>query len=72
MVLPREGRGEARVSGGAPQATRSYAFFHIKGMEEKSVARATAERVRGGQCHAFYGGNNARPTPPRRDPREEK
>ena len=71
MLLPRGGRGEARVSGGASQATRSYLFVPIKGMEEKSVAHATAKRLRESQCLAFYGGEDARATPPRRAPREE-
>ena len=37
----------------------------------KSVARATAERLRGGQCLEADRGSNARATPPRRVPREK-
>ena len=45
--------------------------FRIKGMEEKSDAHATAERLRESQYLAFYGGEDARATPLRRAPREE-
>ena len=42
--------------------------FCIKGPDENGVARAFAERVRGGPWMDLYGGSNARVTPPRRAP----
>ena len=44
----------------------------ITDMEENSVARATAERVRGGQCLEAYHDFNTRATPPQGPPRVEK
>ena len=56
---------------GERRRRRGPLFFPIKGIAEKSVAHATAERLRESQCLAFYGGEDARATPPRRAPREE-
>ena len=42
--------------------------FRITKPDENGVARAFAERVRGGPWMDLYGGSNARVTPPRRAP----
>ena len=66
--MTRRGQlSEGSVAGDAVQSS-----VRRKGMAENSVARATAERVRGGQCLEAYHDFNTRATPPQGPPRVEK
>ena len=67
LVTRRGQLSEGSVAGDAVQSS-----VCIKGVAENSVARATAERVRGGQCLEAYHDFNTRATPPQGPPRVEK
>ena len=67
LVTRRGQLSEGSVAGDAVQSS-----VCIKGVAENSVARVTAERVRGGQCLEAYHDFNTRATPPQGPPRVEK
>ena len=67
LVTRRGQLSEGSVAGHAVHSS-----VRRKGIAENSVARATAERVRGGQCLEAYHDFNTRATPPQGPPRAEK
>ena len=61
-----------QLSEGSVACHAGHSSVRRKGIAANSVARATAERVRGGQCLEAYHDFNTRATPPQGPPWVEK